>query len=204
MSRVYVGNHTYDQVLIGLAQGVLIVILLSYVLERDLRKWYKNLHKHSVLSILVHPTTLWVVGLNLLTLYIHKQHKKPIPQIWVDNIESRCGVMAGDKKNPDRQSIELCILSLGNISNVLGAYYEQTVLKTHVFTRWNQTSLGKRLARIGVNTVTCLFAFISAQIAFKTVFKPLIGEKQVYLWVRAVMFTSGNFVTFGYLRWVCF
>jgi hypothetical protein len=73
MSRIFIGNHSYDQVLIGLAQGILIVLLLSYVLERDLRRWFKHLHTTSVSSILMHPTTLWVVGTNALMLYMTYQ-----------------------------------------------------------------------------------------------------------------------------------
>ena len=70
ISRVYVGNHTYDQVLVGFAQGVLILLLVSQSLDHDIRQWYKDLHKHTSLSILLHPVSLFVIGTNAMMFYI--------------------------------------------------------------------------------------------------------------------------------------
>lgn len=137
MSRVYVGNHSYDQVTIGFIEGVLLVMLFGYTLERDIRNWHKNLDKYSVLDILIHPQAVFIFVTNALMLYIQKQHKAPIPQLWIDNIESVCGVMGADKKNPDRQSIELCILAFGSIGNSMGALFERKALGMSIYEKWN-------------------------------------------------------------------
>jgi hypothetical protein len=112
--------------------------------------------------------------------------------------------MEGKKRNPDRQSIELGILGLGNIGSALGAYYEQTVFKTHVYTRWFETSLGLRACRFIVAVVTVLLSFAAGSFVFKTIFKSLLDDKLLYLWNRAVSFFAGNFYLFAGLRWVCF
>lgn len=140
----------------------------------------------------------------MLMFYIQKQHKQPIPQLWINNIESRCGEMEESKKNPDRASIELCILAIGSLGNVFGARFEQTVLKSHIYTRWNQTSAGTRIIRTVICAVTLLLAFMASSVLFSKLFTPLIGQKQVFLWKRCVTFFGGNFAGLGMLRWISF
>ena len=175
LSRVYVGNHTYDQVVVGFAQGVLILLLVTVSLDHDIRHWFKNLHKHSAFSILLHPIALFIIGTNALMFYIQSQHTQPIPQLWIDNIESRCGTMEESKKNPDRASIELCILAIGSLGHVFGARFEQTVLKSHIYKKWNQTSALTRVIRTIVSSVTLLLAFVVSSTLFSKIFTPLIG-----------------------------
>ena len=70
ISRVYVGNHAYDQVLVGFVQGVLILLLMTVTFDHDIRRWYKDLHKHPAWAILTHPASLFIIGTNALMFYI--------------------------------------------------------------------------------------------------------------------------------------
>lgn len=93
MSRVFVGNHGYDQVTIGFIQGVLLVYLFGYILDRDIIAWFHNLDKYTLVDVLIHPHFMFITCTNILMFYFYSQHKKPIPELWIDNIESVCGVM---------------------------------------------------------------------------------------------------------------
>lgn len=204
ISRVYVGNHSLDQVLIGAMQGILVLLMCVYVLEQDVSEWFRNIHRQSFWRIIIHPTSLFVILTNLLMIYLLKQHTKPIPQLWVDNIESRCGTLEPGKKDPDGQSFELCLLAIGNLGNAVGVYFEHKLLPSHVYKNWNQTDMKKRTLRFIYSLFAVPLAFYSGSFLFKTLFTPIIGQKRVYLWKRAVLFFTGNFHNFGLLRWGCY
>lgn len=204
ISRVYVGNHSLDQVLIGAMQGILVLLLCCYVLDHDMRLWFKNLSKQPFWWIFVHPTSLFVIGTNLFMMYVLKTRTKAIPQLWVDNIESRCGTLEPGRKDPDGQSFELCILALGNLGSAVGVFFENKFLSTHIYEKWNQTDLRRAILRFVYSLVSVPIAFYSGSFFFKTVFTPIIGAKRVYLWKRAVLFFTGNFHGFALYRWGCF
>lgn len=94
LSRVYVGNHSIDQVLCGSIQGFILFYIIAFVCQKDTRNWYKNMARdHTYSSLLGHPITLFFVGANILSFLILRSHSDPVPQLWIDNIESRCGVL---------------------------------------------------------------------------------------------------------------
>lgn len=85
--------------------------------------------------------------------------------------------MEESKKNPDRASIELCILAIGSLGHVFGARFEQTVLGTHIYKKWNQTEAIKRVIRTIISTIVLMLAFVLSSVLFSKIFTPIIGEK---------------------------
>ena len=154
----------------------MIAILIAHVLEGSIRKWYCSIRKHSLFKTLMHPiNSCWFLAF-FFTLYIYKQPRTPVPQIWVNNIELQCGKIADSLKNPDRQCFELVVLTLAFTGNTLGAYFEQHYLKTHVYRHWYKTSLSTSLIRTFVCTM-CLLIGFSSQYIFAKLFINIISAQ---------------------------
>lgn len=205
MSRVYVGNHTLDQVLMGSLEGSCLLYLIAFAFEKHLRTWYKNISKTDTFgSVLLHPACLFFMGGALISFGLLRSHEGYVPQLWVDNVEKVCGELDPSKKNPDRASIEIALTGMGFIGHPMGALFEQRFLGTHIYKRWNQVGMGTKVFMFLVSLITLGVSFGSADKAFKIVLTPVIGLSQVLLWKRFFSVFVGNFVMTGFLRYACF
>lgn len=70
-SRVFKGVHSYNQIISGLIQGVLVSMLPSFILYQDLFKFYLTLKHRPLLSVLINRYTFIFVVLIGLSFHIH-------------------------------------------------------------------------------------------------------------------------------------
>jgi len=102
-SRVFKGVHSYNQIISGHIQGVLISLLPSFILYKDLFKFYLTLKHRPLVSVLINRYTFIFIVLIGLSFHIHwdTQTNFKVPQDWTSNILRLCPKLQVKDINPE-------------------------------------------------------------------------------------------------------
>ena len=126
-SRIYDGMHSFDQVLSGLLQGIIIAYLFVEVLDDYLIKLYKRAVNMSVFEILFSnrlAMIVWAGCFSFIILYDKMRPTYKMPDEWMNNLKGKCPELDEQKLNPMTQCLEFVMISAAALTCLLGASTE--------------------------------------------------------------------------------
>ena len=93
LSRMYLGVHSANQILIGLALGLIFLVAYRYVYQKALYRFFWDLlvtRKNKLKVILIIFCHVLVVVIPII-FFIINEKERPMEKKDIDNLNNRCG-----------------------------------------------------------------------------------------------------------------
>ena len=149
-SRVFKGVHSYNQIISGLIQGVLIAMLPSFILYQDLFQFYLTLKHRPLLSVLINRYTFIFIVLIGLSFHIHwdTQTNFQIPQLWIDNVQRLCPKVQLKDIDPETLNFRKLLQTFQVVGTYMGAIVEQQFMESRRYSHFHETSVLTSIQRL--------------------------------------------------------
>lgn len=140
-SRVFKGVHSYNQIIGGFVEGLLVSLLPSFVFYQDLFRFYISLKKRSVFSIIFNWVTVSFLILLLITYYVHldTQNNFKVPKNWLVNVKKQCPHLDPTKFDFEYYNFKKIENSFHFIGSYLGMVYDRKISPERKNIRFNRT-----------------------------------------------------------------
>jgi len=177
-SRLYLGLHSYDQLIFGFLQGVILCYLFtsrSSPIYKYLFEFYGRIQAFKISQVVINPVIGLATIMLLLGNFFVEQNKVSFPEEWISNIKLHCAEAFAKKGNPGDAIFRKLMYNCSFFGFYAGACIEIRYMGTYKYPFFAQTSLWVTLKRVLVHLV-CAFPFIAfGQLCFsKGVMPPTI------------------------------
>jgi hypothetical protein len=154
-SRVFKGVHTYNQVLSGFVQGILLTLIQVFVFYEDYFKFYVSIKYRSFWRLIFNRFMLVYCVLFGLGVYQHfdTQENFKVPEEWIENVVRQCGVENKINIDPETANFQKFFLSLSIFGIYLGVIIDQQVLDTGKYAFFYETDLQTTIKRCILTTL---------------------------------------------------
>lgn len=135
-SRVFKGVHTYNQVVSGFVQGLLLAAIQMNVFYEFHFYFFASIKRRSAFQLIFNRYTIsfGLLLLGAIMVHLNTNSTFATPEVWKNNIIRNCGDKVNkDLINPETANFEKVLFSLGLLGSYISMIVEQkTSIGTYV------------------------------------------------------------------------
>ena len=154
-TRVFIGVHTYNQLLIGGVWGFVIYYTVMVIFERQIHQMVTKADKINLAKFFKSPVILFlgVSTFMAVFLFLYLDAFVPTPLEWIQYMQRNCGNYETKETRPAYSNLIKFMLIYGVLGAYCGIIFEKKYLSTAGMDIFYQTSFCKSIARIFVTAV---------------------------------------------------
>lgn len=192
VSRMYLGVHSANQILFGLALGQIFLVLYKYVYQKHLYYLYWGLlmkhHKYKklIVAIIAHILALIVP----IIFYQVNLEQRPIPEKDIENLNKRCQSDLNGRQIQGHMLTSCAILSF-----FFGIFYgflqliDTPGFRKYLLGLWVHENFKKKILKIGIYVLCAVFPAQIFQMISRLTSEPI--PKYLFLSLSTMMFGLG-------------